>query len=102
MKNSRQVFETLSGLFSPNLIHQSSCSILITHAKIRPILYDDWSIRLRENRPDWALKHLAAILRHIELNKRTGRPKVSLGEGNNDRGASLHYIKAHVLWSKTS
>ena len=51
---------TLSGLFSPNLIVQSSCRILITHAKIRPILHDDWSIRLGENRLDKALKHLAA------------------------------------------
>ena len=34
----------LSGLFSPNLIHQSSCRILTTYAKTRSILYDDWSI----------------------------------------------------------
>ena len=53
---------TLSGLFSPNLIDQSSCWILTTHAKIRPILHDDWSIRLGENRLDKALKHLTAIL----------------------------------------
>ena len=41
----------LLGLFSPNLIDQSSCRILTTHAKTRPILHDDWSIRLGENRP---------------------------------------------------
>ena len=40
----------LSGLFSPNLIDQSSCMSLTPHAKTRPILYDDWSIRLGENR----------------------------------------------------
>ena len=28
----------------------------------RPILHDDWLIRLGENRPDKALKHLAAML----------------------------------------
>ena len=39
----------LSGLFSPNLIDQSSRMILTTHAKARPILHDDWSIRLGEN-----------------------------------------------------
>ena len=40
----------LSGLFSPKLIHQSSCRILNTHVKTRPILHDDWSIRMGENR----------------------------------------------------
>ena len=40
----------LSGLFSPKLIDQSSCMILTIHAKTRPILHDDWSIRLGENR----------------------------------------------------
>ena len=40
----------LSGLFSPNLIDQSSCMILTTHARTRPILHDVWSIRLGENR----------------------------------------------------
>ena len=40
----------LSGLFPPNLIDQSSCMILTTHAKTRPILHDDWSVRLGENR----------------------------------------------------
>ena len=36
--------------------------ILTTHDKTRPILHDDWSIRLGENRPDWTLKHLVAML----------------------------------------
>ena len=53
---------TLSSLFSPNLIDQSSCRIMTTHTKSRPILHDDWSIRLGENRPDSVLKHLAAML----------------------------------------
>ena len=42
----------LSDLFSPNLINQSSCRISTSHAKARPILQDDWSIRLGENRLD--------------------------------------------------
>ena len=37
-------------LFSPNLIEQSSYRILTTHTKTRPILHDDRSIRLGENR----------------------------------------------------
>ena len=53
---------TLLGLFSPSVIGQSSCRILTTHDKTRPTSNDDWSIRLRENRPDRALKHLAAML----------------------------------------
>ena len=53
---------TLSSLFSLNLIHQSSCRIMTIHAKTRPILHADWSIRLGENGPDRALKHLAATL----------------------------------------
>ena len=53
---------TLSSLLSPNLADQSSCRIVITHAKARPILHADWSIRLGDNRPDRALKHLAAML----------------------------------------
>ena len=53
---------SISSLFSPNLIDQSSCRILTTHAKAWLILHDDWSIRLGENRPDMALKHLAAML----------------------------------------
>ena len=43
---------TLSNLFSPKLVNQASCRILTTAAKTRPILHDDWSIRLGENRPD--------------------------------------------------
>ena len=53
---------SIAAKFSPNLKDQSSCRILTTHAKARPMLHDDWSIRLGENRPDRALKHMAAIL----------------------------------------
>ena len=35
---------------------------MTTHVKTTPILHADWSIRLGENRFDWALKHLAAML----------------------------------------
>ena len=35
---------------------------MTTHAKARPILHADWPIRLGENRPDRALKHLVAML----------------------------------------
>ena len=52
----------LSGLFSPNLIDQSSCRILSTHAETGPILYDDWSSRLGEYRPCRASNHLAALV----------------------------------------
>ena len=53
---------TVPSLFSPNLIDQSSCRALTTHAKIRSILHDDWLIRLGENRPDRALEHLMGML----------------------------------------
>ena len=53
---------TLSGLFSPYIIDKSSCRILITHAKTTPILHDDWSPGLGENRPERALKHFPAML----------------------------------------
>ena len=56
---------TQSGLLSPNLIDQSSCRIPKTQAKARPVLHDDWSIRMGENRPDRALKHLEAMLLYI-------------------------------------
>ena len=36
--------------------------ILTTHAKTRAILHNDWSTRLGENKPDWALQHLGAML----------------------------------------
>ena len=62
MSIAAKFLRTMASLFSPNLIDQSSCRILSTHAKARPILRDDWSIRLGENRPDRALKHLAAML----------------------------------------
>ena len=51
MSIAAKCLRTLAGLFSPNLIDQSSCRILTTHANTRPILHDDWSIRLGENRP---------------------------------------------------
>ena len=53
--------------FLPKLIDQSSCGILITHAKTRPILHYDWSISLGGNRPDRAVKHLAAMLSSLVL-----------------------------------
>ena len=62
-----ECLRTVSSLFSISLIDQSSCRILTTHTKARPILHDDWSIRLGENRPDRALKHLAAMLVSIQL-----------------------------------
>ena len=53
---------TLSSLFSPDLVDQSSCRIMTTYAKARPILHADWPIKFGEDRPDMALKHMAAIL----------------------------------------
>ena len=52
-------------LFSPNIIGQSSCRILTTHTKTRPILHDDCSIRLGENRLDQTLS--IGILELYEL-----------------------------------
>ena len=43
--------------------------ILTTHAKTRPILRGDWSIRLGENIPDRDLKHLAAMFTCIVIQK---------------------------------
>ena len=57
-----QMFRALSGLFSPNLIHQSSCKMGLVLACVVRTLHDDWSIRLGENRPDRVLEHLAAML----------------------------------------
>ena len=56
-----ECLKTLSVLFSLNLIDQLSCRILTTHAKTRPILHDDWSIKLKGNRPKRAVKHLVAM-----------------------------------------
>ena len=42
---------TLSGLFSPNLIDQSSCKMGLVLACVVRTLQDDWPIRLGENRP---------------------------------------------------
>ena len=61
--------ETLSGLFSSNLIDQLSYRILTTQAKTRTIFHDDWSIRLGENRPDRTLTHLAAMLDMVHHHK---------------------------------
>ena len=54
---------TAPSLFSPNLIDQSSCT-MTTHPKAKPILHDDWPVRLGEYRPDRAFKHLVAMLSH--------------------------------------
>ena len=53
---------TVSSLFPPNLIDQSSCRILTIPSKTKPILHDDWSLRLGEKRLDRTLAHLAAML----------------------------------------
>ena len=71
---SAKYLRTLSDLFSPNLIDQSSGRILTTHAKTRPILHNDWSIRLGENRPDRALKHLVTMLLTARFNMNTANP----------------------------
>ena len=47
--HSRQIIEGSIRSISPKLIDQSSCRILTTHLKNRPIFHDDWSIRLGEN-----------------------------------------------------
>ena len=62
MSIDAKCLKTLSGLFFPNLINQLSCRILTKHDNTRPILHDDWSIKLGENRPDGILKHLAVML----------------------------------------
>ena len=59
---SCQMFENSDKVFSPNLIDQSSCKMGLVLVCVVRILHDDWSIRLGENRPARALKHLAAIL----------------------------------------
>ena len=48
--------------FLPNLIDQSSSRILTTHARTRPILHDDWLIKLGENGLDKALIHMVDML----------------------------------------
>ena len=52
----------LSGLFSPNLIDQSSCRMGLPLACVMRIMHRDWSIRLGENVFNMALKHLVAML----------------------------------------
>ena len=58
---------SMSSLFSPNLIDQSSGRILTTRAKARPILHDDWSIRLGEKRTDRDLTHMASMLFGVKV-----------------------------------
>ena len=53
---------TLPGVFSLNLIDQSSCKMGLVVVCVVRILHDDWPIRLGENRFDRVLKHLAAML----------------------------------------
>ena len=60
-------FRAQLGLFSPNLIDQSSCRMGLVLACVVRILHDDWSIRLGENRPDEARKYLVAMLRWHEV-----------------------------------
>ena len=59
---SAKSLRALSGLFSLNLIDQSACRVLTTHAKTRPILHYDWSIRLGENRRYQSSQTFGAIL----------------------------------------
>ena len=42
ISKAAKCLRALSGLFSPKLIDQSSCRILTTHVKTRPVLHDDW------------------------------------------------------------
>ena len=60
-------FRAQLGLFSPNLIDQSSCRMGQVLACVVRILHDDWSIRLGENKPDEARKHLVAMLSNSNL-----------------------------------
>ena len=41
---------------------KSLCRVALVVISLVRILHDDWSIRLGENRPDRALKHLVAML----------------------------------------
>ena len=56
-------------LFSLYLIDQSSCKMGLVITCVVRILHDDWSIRLGENRPDGALKHLAVML-HLTFSEK--------------------------------
>ena len=51
----------LSGIFSPNLIDQSTCKMGLALACVITILHDDWSARLGDNRLYRVLKHLTAM-----------------------------------------
>ena len=68
----------LSGLFSPSLTDQSSCKILTIHAKIRPILHDDWSIRSGENRRYWSLQTFGGYATYILFNKKQAKGLAAL------------------------
>ena len=52
----------LFGLFSPNLIDQSSCRMGLALTCVVRLLDDDWSIRLGENKLCMVLRHLGAML----------------------------------------
>ena len=61
LSTAAKCLRALSGLFSPNLTNQSSCKMGLVLECVVRILYDDWSIKLQENRPDMGLKHLAVM-----------------------------------------
>ena len=62
MSIAAKCLRILSGLFSPNLIDQSSCKMDLVLACVVRMLHDDWSIRLGENIPYRVLKRLVAML----------------------------------------
>ena len=64
-------FRTLSALFSPYLIDQSSRRMGLVLACVVRILHDDWLASMGENRPDRVLKHLAAMLTRNTNNSST-------------------------------
>ena len=55
------VLKALSGVFSPNLIDQSSCKMGLVLACMVRILHDDWSNRSGENRSNRALKYASYV-----------------------------------------
>ena len=76
----------LSGIFSPYLIDQSSCRILITHAKTRPSLHRNCSFRLGENRPYQSPQTYAGNA-HVNLELKSGFHRV----------ATCHYLFNQLL-----
>ena len=91
-----ECFRAQLGPFSPNLIDQSSCRMDLVLACVIRILHDDGSIRLRENRPDGARKHLAAMLLQTPTTN-----KQSLLRGYAD-GIGIVVISVSVLFSAES